>query len=173
MKSSHGFTLIEVVVALILGSIAVLLAHATLSASSDLAVTANSFARSATRMSNARRLLERIVGTIEVGSSGGHTFEGEAHRLEATVWIKDDPRTASRLTLSRMGDGLTASFDHQSLTLLSGADSICFDYLLERGAETAWQREWHSPVSAPVAVRLRLWHGSSSDTLLFAVGDRG
>ena len=56
-----------------------------------------------------------------------------------------------------------------------------FDYLLEPGAESRWVREWVSPVSAPVAVRMRItkaengkWEtGNAVDTLLFLIKERG
>jgi hypothetical protein len=55
--------------------------------------------------------------------------------------------------------------------------SLALDYLLEPGADTRWVRQWLSPVSAPVAVRLRLeivGPGKLSvDTLLFLIGERG
>ena len=55
----------------------------------------------------------------------------------------------------------------------SGVSGVAFDYLLEPGAHAAWVREWISPVSAPVAVRVRIARGAAVDTLLFIVGPRG
>ena len=62
----------------------------------------------------------------------------------------------------------------------SGTD-LQFDYLLEPGAESRWVREWVSPVSAPVAVRMRIAKagcgkrdaGCVVDTLLFLIKERG
>ena len=56
-----------------------------------------------------------------------------------------------------------------------------FDYLLEPGAESRWVKEWVSPVTAPVAIRLRVTTGRESgdggrvvtDTLLFLIKERG
>jgi len=48
------------------------------------------------------------------------------------------------------------------------------DYLLDYGAGARWVDEWVSPVSAPVAARLRLLHtGGRADTLLLHIGSRG
>ena len=56
-----------------------------------------------------------------------------------------------------------------------------FDYLLEPGVESRWVREWVSPVSAPVAIRVRVTRGLGmgderrvvTDTLLFLIKERG
>ena len=58
---------------------------------------------------------------------------------------------------------------------------LALDYLLEPGAESRWVREWVSPVSAPVAVRIRMTRtrngkrdrGNVVDTLLFLIKERG
>jgi hypothetical protein len=59
--------------------------------------------------------------------------------------------------------------------MLTPAEAVAFDYLASYGSASAWVQEWHSPVSAPVAVRLRLRRDSAAavDTLLFIVGPRG
>jgi len=63
------------------------------------------------------------------------------------------------------------------------ADSLrdaAFDYLLEPGARARWVREWVSPVSAPLAVRLRIAYlprtastAHHADTLLLLIKERG
>jgi hypothetical protein len=60
---------------------------------------------------------------------------------------------------------------------------VAFDYLLEPGENTKWVREWISPVSAPLAVRVRVTHLSDNgqrttahavtDTLLLLIKERG
>jgi hypothetical protein len=54
---------------------------------------------------------------------------------------------------------------------------LALDYLLEPGANTRWVRQWLSPLSAPLAVRLRIERrgGSSEgvDTLLCLIKERG
>ena len=58
---------------------------------------------------------------------------------------------------------------------------LALDYLLEPGAESRWVREWVSPVSAPLAVRMRIEKAGCGtrdarcvvDTLLFLIKERG
>ena len=52
--------------------------------------------------------------------------------------------------------------------------SVRFDYLLVPGADARWVMEWHSQVSAPLAVRVTLSHtGGEVDTMLYLVKPRG
>ncbi len=67
------------------------------------------------------------------------------------------------------------------IALFDSLTDVQFDYLLEPGAESRWVREWVSPVSAPVAVRMRVTRagcgrqgaGCVMDTLLFLIKERG
>jgi len=65
-----------------------------------------------------------------------------------------------------------------SIALEDSVSGVEFDYLLEPGVNAAWVREWISPVSAPVAIRMRVTSARSMehgavDTLLFVIGPRG
>ena len=60
------------------------------------------------------------------------------------------------------------------IALVDSVADLQLDYLLEPGAESRWVREWVSPVSAPVAVRMRIANaGGGVDTLLFPIKERG
>ena len=67
------------------------------------------------------------------------------------------------------------------IALVDSVTNVQVDYRLEPGAESRWVREWVSPVSAPVAVRMRIEravHGAQDtgnvvDTLLFLIKERG
>ena len=61
----------------------------------------------------------------------------------------------------------------ESILLADSVTGVEFDYLLEPGAQATWVREWLSPVSAPLAARVRLSMPARVDTLLFVVGSRG
>jgi len=79
-----------------------------------------------------------------------------------------------RVTLAQFADTLAAVGDGpERLCLSTGISSLRFDYLLEPGANARWVREWISPVSAPLAVRMRVTRRERVDTLLFLVGPRG
>ena len=62
--------------------------------------------------------------------------------------------------------------------LADSVRDVQFDYLLDPGENATWVREWISPVSAPLAIRVRITKGVGSgmwgvDTLLLIVGPRG
>lgn len=68
--------------------------------------------------------------------------------------------------------------DHGGGAAVRLADAVLgleCDYLLVPGADARWVRQWHSPLSAPLAVRLRLLRqdGLQVDTLLLLVRERG
>lgn len=70
---------------------------------------------------------------------------------------------------------VVAQTRRDTLRLMRGAE-LNAEYLLEPGADAAWMKGWQSPVSAPLAVRLRIRRGDDAgvvDTLLFAIGPRG
>jgi hypothetical protein len=68
---------------------------------------------------------------------------------------------------------LRADTDHGPIGLQQGVREVDFDYLLEPGAESHWVREWVSPVSAPLAVRIRLTRNTGVDTTVMLIKGRG
>ena len=162
-----GFTLIEVLVALTLGSMVVLMVHQAFGATSDLSARLDQ-ARSAHRARmNATARLTQLFGSVAVGTAGSAGFQGGRESAEFTTEAGQPVRISVAegwLILQQRRGGADS---------LLTADEIAFDYLLSHGAESSWVREWHSPVSAPLAARLRLKRAESVDTLLFFIGPRG
>jgi len=163
---SRGFTLIEVMIALMLSGLVVLLAHQIFTGVVTGTERLGEARTSLDRDANARRSLTEMFGSLDVGTEGAGGFAGRPERVEFTTW----QRVASgwlerrRVTLAAQGGRFGAWSD------VTGVE---FDYLLEPGANAAWVREWISPVSAPVAVRVRVQRAATVDTLLFVVGSRG
>src|SRR5438105_2612900 len=86
--------------------------------------------------------------------------------------------TAHRLFAAAGDAGRT--FPGERIALADSIASLDFDYLLEPGAESRWVRVWVSPVSAPLAVRMRVERPGKgeggrvvTDTLLFLIKERG
>ena len=81
------------------------------------------------------------------------------------------------MDLSLAGGRWTAALGDEPGTRLVLGDSVRsvgLDYLLEPGADAHWVMDWHSQVSAPLAVRVRLTHaGGACDTMLYLVKPRG
>ena len=62
----------------------------------------------------------------------------------------------------------------EPLVLVDDAPEVAFDYLLEPGADARWVRQWVSPVTAPLAVRIRVARASPAavDTQLLLIKER-
>ncbi len=179
----RGFTLIEILVALTIGAVVVLLAHELFGAVADRGRTLIAARTALDRSANARRWLDATFLSLDVGTDGASGFEGRPDHAGFTAWLvtADGWFERRQVTLGAQ-QGLLRAIVTPG-TPIALADSVSdaqFDYLLEPGAESRWVREWVSPVSAPVAVRLRVSRagkgegaGVATDTLLFLIKERG
>lgn len=185
---ARGFTLIEVMVALTIGALVVLLAHRTFAVATDLEKRLTVAREAHDRAINARRFLSSAFGSLDVVAGGGLGFQGRAEEVAFATWLPAADgalaRRAVTLRIESAGRIVAlvrpivrgADFAPDTLVLVPRASGLALDYLLEYGADAQWVREWRSPVSAPLAVRLRiarLGPAGAVDTLLFAIGPRG
>src|SRR6266849_3003635 len=169
MRRSLGFTLIEVLVAFTVAGIVKLLARGGYRGVLDGATRMTDERAALDREANAQRILSEAFGSFEVCNEMGG-FVGRPDRVEfiaaqmtAKGWLA--PR---RVILAQFTDTLAAVGDGgERLNIETGISSLRFDYLLEPGANTRWVREWISPVSAPLVVRMRVTLRERVDTLLF------
>ncbi len=182
--SALGFTLVEVLVALTIAALVVLLAHQMFAAVAERGRTLVAARDSLDRAANARRWLKATFLSLDVGTDGAGGFDGRADRLAFSAWERtaDGWFERRRIALGCDGDRLVASvIPGEPVALMDGVTRVAFDYLLEPGAESRWVREWVSPVSAPVAIRIRVTRGRGTrdggrvvtDTLLFLMKERG
>ena len=169
-----GFTLIEVLVALTLSALVVLLAHRVFTGVVDGSARLQDARTTLDHDANAHRALAEMFGSLDIGTEGAGGFAGRPARVEFTAWqrVPAGWLERRRVVITVEGDVLVARSD-RTLALQDSVSRVDFDYLLEPGANAAWVREWISPVSAPVAVRVRIVRGTATDTLLFIVGPRG
>jgi hypothetical protein len=126
------------------------------------------------RRANARRWLKATFLSLEP------PFEGRPDRASFTAWqltsggwLEPQP-----IVLEQEGMHFFGKQGGETLRLADDVTSVTFDYLLEPGANSKWVREWISPVSAPLAVRVRIAgcgkrDAGCVDTLLFLVKERG
>lgn len=191
MMRRAGFTLIEVLVALVVASLVVLLAHRTYGEVAGLSGRIAEHRLAHDRAMNARRLLAAAFGSLDVAVAQNAGFEGREGKVTFTSWRADAAGTWRRVRVqvlliapqdadsARLVAVLTPVVPHgaaagDTLVLDPSATGLALDYLLDFGADAAWVRQWLSPVSAPVGVRLRIGRaGGGVDTLLFAIGERG
>jgi prepilin-type N-terminal cleavage/methylation domain-containing protein len=193
-RSTAGFTLIELLVALSLTGLVVLIAHAMLAEVTDAAARGQSVVRELDRAGNRRTWLLRAFANVTVGSGPMRGFDGrdgqdgragrEADGITFFTRLPVDSGDGERRVRLWHADGvLLAELSDPAGpqgatpdTLILADSLVAFgaDFLIGYGASSPWVREWVSPVSAPVAVRLR-WQraGGAADTLLLHVGPRG
>ena len=172
MVTEHrGFTLIEVLVALTIGALVVLMVHQSFGSAAAVVDRLDNTRRlHRTRMDAEERLTEGF-GSLEAGTAAGTGFEGAENRVEFSRAGGSGGRRIGRpeRLVLRVQDSLLLLGNEPLLA----ANDVAFDYLLSYGAQASWVRSWHSPVSAPLAVRMRLERGPTTDTLLFFIGPRG
>jgi len=132
------------------------------------------------RVANGRRWLKSAFLSLEVGQVTGEGFEGRADRVRFTSWQMTPggwfTRQATDLGLT--GSQLVATTGGLPIMLRDSVEEVAFDYLLDPGEESSWVREWISPNSAPLAVRMRIGRkigreNMRVDTLLFLIRERG
>jgi|SRR5437870_3174133 len=184
VRDRRGFTLVEVLVALTIGAVIVLLAHQLFAGVADRGRTLTLSRTALDRTANARRWLGATLLSLDVGTDGASGFEGRPDHAAFTAWLLTPDGWFERRVVSLAGqdDRLVATVTPgQAIALMDSIGDVAFDYLLEPGEESRWVREWVSPVSAPVAVRMRVTRARGrgeggrvvTDTLLFLIKERG
>ena len=174
-----GFTLIEVLLALAVGALTVLLAHRVFAATTDGTRAVRSTRAALDREANARRWQQAAFLSLDVGTASGTGFEGRADRATFSTWLQTAGawHERRRVTLAaRDGRFLALPDAGEGVRLADSVTAVAFDYLLVPGEDSKWVREWISPVSAPLAVRVRVTRSGNThrvDTMLFLVKERG
>lgn len=179
-RRSRGFTLVEVLVALTIAGLLALLAHRLVSAATNASHALVTARREADRRANGRRWLSSALLSLEAGGAAGG-FEGHAGSMRFGARLQQPQGWFSleRVELRQDGSRLLAQpVGSAPIVLRERLQRVEFDYLLEPGLNTRWVREWISPLSAPLAVRLRLYRvggdeSPAADTLLFLIKERG
>lgn len=175
----RGFTLIEVLVALTLTGFVAMLVGRVFTGVADGAKAASRFALEQDRAMNAERWLVEALGSIAVGMDGDSPFDGTPDRLRCAAWIRVPGGWLERqeVELGYRDGRLEALVGTDTVVVFDNVDAAALDYLMELGATSRWVSRWQSPVSAPLAVRLRVTHGPGgrvrADTLLVLIGGRG
>lgn len=175
----RGFTLIEVLVALVVTAAIALLAHGLFAAAADGGHRLALARRRLDREGNARAFIREAFLALDVGADSAGPFEGEPHRVRFTTWLPVAAGWNERRTMvldARDGQWAAAlgGGEIDRIVLADSVTGVGLDYLLELGAGEHWVGDWHSAVSAPLAVRIRVTRmGGGTDTSLYLVKPRG
>jgi prepilin-type N-terminal cleavage/methylation domain-containing protein len=172
-SAARGFTLIEVIVALTIGSAVVLMVHQAFGAMIDVSGRLDTERAQHGRRMHTAEALEPAFGSLEIGFAGTTGFEGQPNRVAFSATLPTGTRPAP-VAIAIEGGWLMLRRGTAPVDTLAPATAVALDYLLSYGAQATWVQSWHSPASAPLAVRLRLLHNDApADTLLFVIGPRG
>lgn len=178
--SRRGFTLVELVAGLAIAGLLLVLAGRLFA---DIGSRARQLERhwsDAGSRGRATAWLTEAFGSLQVGLGDDDGFSGEAQAVALTARLGNVHGWAEphRIRLSLSSDTLLAVIGAvDSVRLLTGVRAVELQYLAAYGEQSEWLSGWHSPATAPLAVRLVLWGAgagaSRSDTLLFLIGPRG
>jgi prepilin-type N-terminal cleavage/methylation domain-containing protein len=174
MRRIGGFTLIEVMVATAIAGVVILVAHQIFTGVADGARAVAAARERLDRSANARRWLKATLLSLEPPFEGRRNHASfTSWQLAPGGWFEQEP-----IELLQDGSRFLGSVGAEPLQLADSVCEVAFDYLLVPGADAKWVREWISPVSAPLAVRLRITgcgrqDAGFVDTLLFLVKERG
>jgi prepilin-type N-terminal cleavage/methylation domain-containing protein len=175
-RARSGFTLIEVMVALVLSAIVLLGARAMLGEVGDDTLRIAAQARKVDGDANGERTLRALVGNLELGAGDSTQFAGDPRRASFSSWC-DIPagwqeRCAVSLIIERRADG-DALVIHTSqsgaLVVREHVRAGSLRYLSTVSSGGEWIRIWGAGITAPLAIGVIL----DADTLIVPIGERG
>ena len=174
--SRAGFTLIEVVVALVVSAIVMLGARAMLGEVGDDAHRISVEAARLDSEANGERTLRALVRQLDLGSDEASQFAGDPRRVSFESWC-DVPsgwreRCAVTLTLEPSAEKSSLVVRTSKSSALMVRDRIRtgeFRYLTTVTGGGEWIRVWGAGITAPLAIGIIL----DGDTLIVPIGERG
>ena len=163
-----GFTLIEVLVAILLAGLTATMAAAIFATTSDMLAGMNERSQRWDREANGWRWLGEALASLEVDAPSGYAFTGtsESMRFRTMLWVSDGWREPTVLTVAFDGSRVTGrASDGTRIIFADSIQRASFDYLADYGASSPWFVRWDSSVSAPIAIRVRAWRIDSASPL--------
>ena len=175
-RARGGFTLIEVIVALVVSSIVLLGARAMLGEIGDDALRIAARAQRVDAETNAERTMRALVRGLELSANDSAQFSGTARRAQFSSWC-DMPagwqeRCSVALVIEKRRDG-DALVIHASarppMIVRERVGTASLRYLSTVSAGGEWIRVWGAGITAPLAIGIIL----DADTLIVPIGERG
>jgi len=171
-----GFTLIEVLIALVVSAMVTLGARSLLEATSEHVLRVTRTARRIDADANGERLLHTLVSQIEVASPIDSTFGGDERSVHFASWCNVPrgwlERCRVELTFEQIVDGfvVTAKLSTGEIVVVRrGRTADGLRYLIDPADGGKWLRQWPNSSTPPLAVGIVI----DRDTLIARIGERG
>lgn len=171
-----GFTLIEIMVALLIGGGVLLLASSIASVSSNVAEAVQQSVEAEDARQGSERLLRRLVGQMTWAMPGDPAVGGASHELLFMTWCDTSHGWQERCEAQLQ---LTTDEGHLGVLVILGgreemklfpADTVvALIYLASAARGGVWSEKWTDPTSFPEAIGLVF----PTDTLVARIGERG
>lgn len=177
-RGPAGFTLVEVMVAIVVVGVVLAGARTMLGQIADDGDRIAAAAAEADREGNAELLLRAAAGRLEVSPGAGRLlhFEGEPQGARFHTWCEVPAgwleRCVASLGFVELEDGQALALrlsTGELVPLRRGFESGEILYLREAGNGGGWIRRWGSSITAPVALGLVV----DGDTAIIRIGERG
>jgi prepilin-type N-terminal cleavage/methylation domain-containing protein len=177
-RSRAGFTLVEVMVALVVMGVVLVGARTMLGQIADDADRIGAAAREADRDANAEALLRAVVGRLAVSPVPGSEirFEGQPQGARFHSWceVPDGWLEACEVSLGflQLDDAPALALrlsTGETVPLRRGFQSGEILYLREAGNGGGWVKSWGGTIIAPLALGIV----TDGDTAIIRIGERG
>lgn len=178
MRPDHrrrGFTLVEIVVALLVSAVVVLGARMLLEQLGDSTSRTVRNAARGDRDANGEQLLRDLVRRLEVGTPDAARFAGEPDSASFSSWCDVPAGWQERCTVviraesAATGMTLSVSADGMGAQQIRTDNGVELRYLDDAAAGGRWFRSWGAGITAPLAIGLL----KGSDTTILRIGERG
>lgn len=173
---SRGFTMIEIVLALMISAFAITAVALVIR---QLETTGDLLARESRRedgAANGARMLADLVGRIDMSIDSTRQFQGHSQQLSASSWCEVPggwmERCALRITLDPRQDSTDVAVQidgDMPMPVLTLSGAMTFRYFTPEPLPV-WAAAWGRGLLPPFAVGLV---GADGDTLVLRIGERG
>ena len=174
-----GFTLVELIAALVVGGIVIVGARSILTTLADHTDRVTGVAADLDRVANGERILRALAGGVEIATTPGSGFGGEAREASFTTWCDAaggwQERCRVRLVVApadsigqrHMLAAIVAGGD--GIPLLNTPSPMQLLYLGDAANGGTWYSMWARGLSIPLAIGI----ATVDDTLIVRIGERG
>lgn len=171
--SRRGFSLVEVMAALVISGVAATLAAAMFASATDTVRSMHVRALEAERRAEGLLWLRQALIGADVSVDEGGRFLGspDTLRFRTSLPVPQGWSEPVEVTIIIGSGRMTLRAGESTHVLFDSLASASFDYLAALGAMSPWLRRWDSFTEAPPAVRMRLLQGDgTADTVLLYIG---